>query len=66
VSVEQLLLAALVVANLVYIWLTRKECEDAKYDSAFYLQVLTDVANNVVEIKVDNQGDIEIREISGE
>jgi len=66
VNTDQLLMAAIIVAVLIYTWLTDKECREAKQLSDFYLNVLTDVANKEVEIRVYNQGEIEIRNIKGE
>jgi len=60
------MLAALMVANLIYVLLTHRECGRAKRNSEFYLSVLTDVANKEVEFRFNNQGEMEIRKILGE
>lgn len=65
-NTDQLLMVAIIAAVLIYTWLTDKECREAKQLSDFYLNVLTDVANKEVEIRVYNQGEIEIRNIKGE
>jgi len=54
------------VANLIYVLLTHRECGRAKRKSEFYLSVLTDVANKEVEFRFNNQGEMEIRKILGE